>query len=209
MCRRYVSPDQISIDREFDLVRSGWEFPTNFNAGPSQAIPVIRVLEGQPDPVLLIWGFGEHDTSNLPVEALKLGGGSLGLLAQGRRCIIPALGFYEWQAAANGARNAYYVHVEDQDLFGFAGFWERDACTLVTLPANAMLAEINNTERRMPAILTREMRDIWLYGSVANAAAALAAYPAESLVAYRVGARVDSPDNNDETLIEPLETNVD
>jgi putative SOS response-associated peptidase YedK len=209
MSRRYVSPDQISIEQEFDLVRSGWEFPTNFNAAPAQAVPVIRVIEGQPDPVLLIWGFGEHDTSNLPVEALKSGAEALGLLAQGQRCLLPALGFYEWQTVARGARKPYYVHVEDQDLFAFAGFWERDSCTLITLPANPLLAEINNTERRMPAIVSREMRDIWLYGSVASAAAVLVAYPAERLVAYPVGARVDSLDNNDETLIEPLETNVD
>ena len=190
-------------------MRSGWEFPTNFNAAPSQAVPVIRVIEGQPDPVLLIWGFGEHDTSNLPVEALKSGADAHGLLAQGQRCLLPALGFYEWQAGARGARKPYYVHVEDQDLFAFAGFWERDSCTLITLPANPLLAEINNTERRMPAIVSREMRDIWLYGSAAAAAAVLAAYPAERLVAYPVGGRVDSLDNNDETLIEPLETNVD
>lgn len=209
MSRRYVSPDQISIEQEFDLVASGWEFPTNFNAAPSQAVPVIRVIEGQPDPVLLVWGFGEHDTSNLPVEALKSGADEHGLLAQGQRCLIPALGFYEWRLGAHGARTAYYIHVEDQDIFAFAGFWERDSCTLITLAANPMLAEINNTERRMPAILSRDMRDIWLYGSVANAAAALVAYPAERLVAYPVSGRVDSLDNNDETLIEPLETSVD
>lgn len=208
MTRRYVSPDPLSIDQEFDLVRSGWQFATNFNAAPSQSIPLIRVVEGQPDPVMLIWGFGEHGTSNLPVEALRLGAGDHGLLAQGRRCLIPALGFYEWRAA-NGATTPYYIHVEDQDIFAFAGFWERESCTLITLPANPMLAEINNTELRMPAILTRDMRDIWLYGSIANAAAALVAYPGERLVAYPVSGRVDSVDNNDETLIEPLETNVD
>ena len=209
MSRRYVSPDQISIEQEFDLVRSGWEFPANFNVAPSQAVPVIRVIEGQPDPVLMTWGFGEHDTSNLAVEALRSGGDAHGLLAQGQRCLLPALGFFEWQVAANGVKKPYYIHVEDQDIFGFAGFWERESCTLITLPANPLLAEINNSELRMPAVLTREMRDIWLYGSVSNAAAALVPYPGERLVAYPVGSRVDSLDNNDETLIEPLETNVD
>ena len=209
MSRRYVSPDQISIDNEFDLARSGWEFPANFNAAPAQAVPVIRVVEGQPDPVLLTWGFGEHDTANVPVEALQMDAPDHGLLARGQRCVIPAMGFYEWRVAANGAKTPYYVHLEDQEIFGFAGFWERDSCTLVTLPAGPLLREINNRELRMPAILARDMRDIWLYGSVANAAAALVAYPDEHLVAYAVSARVDALDNNDETLIEPLETNVD
>jgi putative SOS response-associated peptidase YedK len=209
MSRRYVSPDQISIDQDFDLVRSGWEFPVNFNAAPSQAVPVIRVVEGQPDPVLMSWGFGEHDTANLPVEALRAGADDHGLLAQGQRCLLPALGFYVWRTAPGGARKPYYVQVEDQAVFAFAGLWERESCTLITLPANPLLAELDDVERRMPAILSREMRDIWLYGSVANAAAGLVGYPAERLVVYPVSARVDSLDNNDETLIEPLETNVD
>jgi putative SOS response-associated peptidase YedK len=209
MCKRYVSPDQISIEREFDLVRADWEFDTNFNAAPSQAVPVIRVVEGQPDSVLLAWGFGVEDSSNLPVEALGAGGDAHGLLDRAQRCVIPALGFYAWRVAANGVRKPYYIQVEDQPLFGFAGFWERDCCIIITVPANAVLAEIDNGELRMPAILAREMRDIWLYGSTARAATALSAYPSERLVVYPVSARVDSLDNNDETLIEPLETNVD
>jgi putative SOS response-associated peptidase YedK len=209
MSRRYVSPDQISIEQEFDLVRSEWDFPTNFNVAPSQSVPVIRVIEGQPDPVLLTWGFGQHDTANLPVEALRSGGDEYGRLKDGQRCIIPALGFYEWRSAPSGSKQAYFIHAEDQDVFGFAGLWERECCTLITLPANPLLAQINNTELRMPALLARDLRDIWLYGSAAHAAGALVAYPGERLVAYPVSARVDSLDNNDETLIEPLETNVD
>jgi putative SOS response-associated peptidase YedK len=209
MSKRYVSPDQISIEREFDLVRSGWDFPANFNAAPSQAVPVIRVLEGQPDPVLLTWGFGGLESANLPVEALRLGPEEHGRLAEGQRCVMPAMGFYEWRAAPDGSRQPFYIHAEDQDVFGFAGFWERECCTFITLPASPMLAQLNNVDLRMPVILSREMREVWLYGSTAGAAAALVPYPSERLVAYRVSGRVDSLDNNDESLIEPLETNVD
>lgn len=209
MSRRYVSPDQISIDQDFDLVRSDWQFAANFNVAPSQAVPVIRVIENQPDATLLRWGFGEHDTANLPVEALQSGADPYGLLAQGQRCLMPALGFYAWRQAADGSKTPFYVHVEDQDVFAFAALWERDSCTLLTLRASAMMTEIDNVEMRMPAILTREMREIWLYGSVANAAAGLVEYPSDRLVAYPVSARVESLDNNDESLLEPLQTNVD
>lgn len=208
MCRRFVSPDHVSIEEDFDLVRSAWEFPAHFNVAPGQAIPVIRVIEGQPDPVLLTWGFGEHDTANLPVEALRSGADAHGLLAQGLRCVMPAFGFYAWRVSG-GTRTPYYIHPEDQDVFGFAGFWERESCTIITLPASAMMAQIDNIEARMPAILSREMREVWLYGSTANAAAALAAYTDERLIAYQVGSRVDSLDSDDEALIEPVETNVD
>lgn len=209
MCSRYVSPDQASIENEFDLVRSEWEFPANFNAAPSQVIPVIRVVENQPDPVLMRWGFGENGTFNVRIEILELGRGDGGLLTLAERCIVPAMGFYKWRVRADGSRRPYFVHVEDQDIFGFAGFWQRESCATITVPANAMMSEIDGTAAGMPAILTREMRDVWLYGSPVNAAAALTAYPADRLVAYEVGPRVDSLDNNDETLIEPLETDVD
>jgi putative SOS response-associated peptidase YedK len=121
---------------------------------------------------------------------------------------MPALGFYAWRVSG-GTRTPYYIHPEDQDVFGFAGFWERESCTIITLPASAMMAQIDNIEARMPAILSREMREVWLYGSTANAAAALAAYTDERLIAYQVGSRVDSLDSDDEALIEPVETNVD
>ena len=209
MCRRYVSPDETSIEREFDLVRTEWESPTNFNAAPSQLVPTIRVTDGQPDPVLLKWGFGEYGTFTVPIETLKLSAGDPGLLANGKRCIIPALGFYEWRVDGKGAKHPFFIHAEDQAVFGFAGLWEQHSCTIITLPANPMMAQIDNTQARMPAILTRDMRDVWLYASALNAAGALAAYASDRLVAYAVSSRVDSLDNNDETLIEPLETDVD
>jgi putative SOS response-associated peptidase YedK len=209
MCKRYVSPDQLSIDQEFDLVRSEWEFPANFNTAPTAAVPVIRVIDDQPDTALLKWGFGDPVTSVVTVELLNGASIDRGLLTQGQRCIIPALGFYEWRVNASGSKQPFYIHAEDQPVLGFAGFWERESCVMITLPANPMMAAIDNTERRMPAILSREMRDVWLYGSAANAAAALVPYPGDKLVAYAVSARVNSPANNDENLIEPLATDVD
>ncbi len=38
---------------------------------------------------------------------------------------------------------------------------------------------------------------------------ALAAYASERLIAYATSSRVDAPQNNDETLLEPLQTDVD
>ena len=61
----------------------------------------------------------------------------------------------------------------------------------------------------LPAMLTRAQREIWLFGAVDCAGTALAAYPDERLLAYAVSARINSPHNNDEALLEPLETDVD
>jgi putative SOS response-associated peptidase YedK len=40
----------------------------------------------------------------------------------GRRCVLPATGFYEWQVQADGrTKRPYYVTANDQEIFGFAG----------------------------------------------------------------------------------------
>src|SRR5260370_14112291 len=71
MCGRYVSPDEATIEREFNLVRTEWRFPANFNIPPSAAVPPILVRAAARDRVLLGWGlaplFGrcqpsDHDT---------------------------------------------------------------------------------------------------------------------------------------------------
>jgi putative SOS response-associated peptidase YedK len=84
-----------------------------------------------------------------------------------------------------------------------------ECCSIVTLPANPLISEIHNSLARMPAMLTREQRQLWLFGAVDCAGMALAAYPDERLLAYPVSARINSPHNNDEALLEPLETDVD
>jgi putative SOS response-associated peptidase YedK len=218
MCRRYVSPDAASIEREFKLPRSQWQFTENFNTAPAQTVPAVRGVKGKSEGVLLRWGLGKSGAFNAPIETLATGARYGAPWKHGRRCIIPALGFYQWHVAPDGGKQPFYVHVDDQDVFGFAGLWERsrtDAnavtewCTIITLPANPLMAEIDNAETRMPAILRREQREPWLFGAVEDAGAALAAYANERTIAYAVSRRVDAPRNNDETLLEPLQTDVD
>ena len=209
MCGRYVSPEEASIEREFNLVRSEWQFPANFNVAPSQSVPIVRVEDGNPKSVLVRWGLvpffakgkpGKYSTFNARAETLTTSSSYRGDWTGGRRCIIPALGFYEWHVKADGGKQPFFIHVEDQSVFGFAGLWERsradastvvESCTIITLPANEL------------------MREAWLSGSPEAAAAALAPYPAERMVAYEVSPRVNSPRNNDEKLLEPLHVDVD
>jgi putative SOS response-associated peptidase YedK len=227
MCGRYVSPEEASIEREFNLVRTEWQFPTNFNVAPSQTVPIVRIDGGNPASALVRWGLvpffakgkpGKYSTFNARAETLTSSASYRGAWAGARRCIVPALGFYEWHVRADGSKQPFFIHVEDQSVFGFAGLWERsradaatvvESCTIITLPANEMMAQIHNTKARMPAILPRELRDVWLCGNPEAAAAALTPYPAERMVAYEVSTRVNSPRNNDEKLLEPLHVDVD
>lgn len=227
MCGRYVSPDQASIEREFNLLRAEWQFPANFNVAPSLMIPAIRAARGEQQGVLLRWGLipdfargiaGRYATFNARIETLATSASFRGSWQRGQRCIIPALGFYEWHVNTDGSKQPFYIHLNDQDVFGFAGLWERssldantvtESCSIITMPANDLMSEIHNGRSRMPAILAREQRAAWLFGDAEAAGASLAAYPDHLMVAYAVSPRVNSARNNDENLIEPLVTDDD
>jgi len=209
MFRRFVSPDSTSVEQEFDLVPSHLELAYNFNVSPSQTVPVIRVVEGRPELAQLRWGMEPSTIDQIPVESLQANAGDGALFANAQRCIVPALGFYAWQRRPNGDEEPFYVHIEDQAVCGVCGFWEGDAFVVATVATNALLANISATETRMPAILTKAMRDVWLYGDAAAAWDALGTCSSDKLIAYPVSSRVNSPQNNDESLIEPLETDTD
>ena len=218
MCRCYVSPDASSIEREFALMRTGWRFAANFNTTPGQTVPVIRAHNGKTQGMMMRWGHAGHGSFNAPVESLASSVESREPWKRGQRCIVPAMGFYEWHVNPDASKQPYYIHPDDQDVFGFAGLWVRssvdantvtECCSIITLPANNVISEIHNSGLRMPAMLIREQRELWLFGPVDLAGMALAAYADQRLLAYAVSDRIDLPDNNDENLLEPLETDVD
>ncbi len=56
MCGRYVAPDDAAIEREFNLVRTEWQFPTSFNVAPTHTVPILRRLEGELTGACVRWG---------------------------------------------------------------------------------------------------------------------------------------------------------
>ena len=167
---------------------------------------------------MMRWGLARRGSFNAPVETLASSAEFREPWKRGRRCIIPAMGFYEWHVNPDASEQPYYIHPDDQDVFGFAGLWARssadantvtECCSIITLPANPLISEIENSGMRMPALLTRELRELWLFGTVDSAGMALAAYAGERLQSYPVSDRINSPNSNDENLVEPLETDVD
>jgi putative SOS response-associated peptidase YedK len=224
MCGRYVSPDEASIEREFTLVRAEWQFPPSYNVAPTQNVPAVRVNKaGERSGTLLHWGLipywakgvqPKFSTINATVEKITDAATWRGPWKRGQRCILPALGFYEWQVLVDGKnKQPYYITLNDQDIFGFAGLWDSSAgadgikiesCTIVTMPANKLMAEIHNAKHRMPAILAKEDRDTWLTATPEEAFTVIKQYPDTHMVATPVSRRVNTPKNNDAELIAPI-----
>lgn len=222
MCGRYVSPDDASIEREFNLVRTEWQFPPSYNVAPTQDVPVVRTNgDGERIGSLMHWGLipfwakgvqPKYSTINATIEKLQSGPTWRGPWSRGQRCIMPALGFYEWQLLPDGkTKQPYYLTLNDQAVFGFAALWDSshgdagviESCTIVTLPANRLMTEIHNVKQRMPAILTEAHRNTWLTAPAVEAFEVLTQYADTHMVATPVSTRVNTPKNNDARLIAP------
>src|SRR5690606_37048764 len=106
-------------------------------------------------------------------------------LARGRRCLVPADGFFEWKKQGK-AKQPMWIHAGTHDaprLFAFAGLWSRaktDAgdmrsFAIVTGPPNELVAPIHD---RMPIVLDRGAWTAWLDPSLdAEGAVALLGVP--------------------------------
>ncbi len=130
----------------------------------------------------------------------------------GQRGIVPLAGFYVWQHTPAGHRQPYYVRVVNRLVFGVAVLWERsvtdhddvvESCALLTVPPNALLAEIDHTTVQMPAILRRQDYNTWLQSSVSEAAGLLETYPETAMVTHPVAPYVNHLEFDEPRLIYP------
>jgi putative SOS response-associated peptidase YedK len=220
MCGRYVSPPIAEAERYFLVHRLHWrEYAQSFNVAPTEQVPVVRLLDGQREGLLMRWGLVPYFTHGVPprystinatIEKLETAACWRGPWSRGQRCLLPALGFYEWHMLADGTRRPYYIRCADQPVFGFAGLWDGStradgvqtlSCTVITQPANELMRDIHNRQQRMPAILAAEDVEAWLAGTAAEAAAALKPYRSDAMMAHPVSTRVNSPDNDDAELL--------
>jgi putative SOS response-associated peptidase YedK len=219
MCGRYTlaSPTE-RLAEEFGVDASSIELSPNYNVAPTQGVAAVLEEGGQRRLEVLRWGL-------IPPWADDPGIGSRMINARSetapgkpsfrrafreRRCLIPADGFYEWQRT-NGAKQPYYIHMEDGRPFAFAGLWESwskggegevRTCTILTTGANALVGEVHD---RMPVILAHDAYDVWLDPASERdeLTGLLAPYPEDEMEAYPVSRFVNSPSNNDPRCIEP------
>jgi putative SOS response-associated peptidase YedK len=248
MCGRYVSPEEAAIERAIEIQRRNWSsrfraqglFGARYNVSPTDPVPIVRVvreMDGQREGAHLRWGLIPHwargkptgNTINARIETLRTNSTYRDAWSRGQRCLVALCGFYEWQAQPPDWQVVvpYYITVVDQDPFFLAGLWDRsvdangeviESCTVITMPANELMADIHNSrkmggrrvllpesERRMPAILEPEDHHTWLTGTPEQAFAVLKQFPSGMMFAYPVSNLVNSNRNDGPELIRPRE----
>lgn len=124
-----------------------------------------------------------------------------------RRCLIPATGFFEWQATTNGKR-PYHIHKQENALFAFAGvweYWEHEqetiySCAIITTAANDKIAPIHN---RMPVIIAPDDYNHWLDKKITAIEITdfLAADAYHAMLVTPISTRINNPLHNDESCL--------
>jgi len=87
--------------------------------------------------------------------------------ARGQRCLVLVTAFREWQHRPVPGRKTphkvpYDIALLGAEVFALGGLWEGDTFTILTCPANALMAEIHNTKRRMPLVIPEAHQALWL-----------------------------------------------
>jgi putative SOS response-associated peptidase YedK len=227
MCARFQTPAQSAAERYWQLIEPVWHFEPSWRVLPTDPVPVVLSINGQRTGRMMRWDLipyrnhGEPTGKvliNAKVENLEANYYWQGPWERRQRCILSMAGFYEPHKFPDGHKEPFYVHLADREIFGIAGLWDRSvkpdgtevlSCTLITTPANELMAQIHNEKLRMPAVLREEDHEAWLHGSPGEAKAVLVPYPSDLMVSWQVSRRLyanKSP--NDPSLIEPVPTNT-
>jgi putative SOS response-associated peptidase YedK len=194
--------------------------PPSYNAAPSQLLYVIRENHeaGERTLDLLRWGLIPHgctdpDGGRKPINARAESVAQLPLFRGAytrRRCIVPVDCFFEWRVVKGApAKLPFAVAMADRTPFALGGLWENwqhphtgewiRTFTIITVPANELVAQIHE---RMPLILPKSAYERWL-GTEPNPHDLLVPFPAELMVMWPVSIRVNRPENDDASLLDP------
>lgn len=222
MCGRFtLNSSSEALAAEFDLAAVP-DLAPRFNIAPSQEIAVVREDAGRTrECVLLRWGLVASWTRDpkqgrAPINARSETACEKPTFRRAlakRRCLVPASGFYEWQANPSGPKQPFLIRMRDCDLFAMAGLHESwrgqggeiiESVAILTTAANTLVEPIH---ARMPVILAPADHRRWLDRDVQSASAVtdlMVPCPEDWLEAVPVGIQVNNPRFDEPACIEPL-----
>lgn len=226
MCGRYVIEDYQELSERLVQVPIRYEFELdpNWNAAPTQTLPVVVeddgawVVRGMHWGLIPKWTKPGQRPKVMPINARAETVAEKPMfksLMKYRRCIVPANGFYEWQNRGDGPKQPYFIHPKDHDLFLFAGLWDEapagpegeplQSFTIITTGATELMASIHD---RMPMVMPDDVIPTWLDRDEIEPEplqALLQPSVEEPIDMYPVSRAVNTPKNNEPGLLEPVE----
>jgi putative SOS response-associated peptidase YedK len=222
MCGRYTLTAPGDVLRETFGLDAAPELAPRYNVAPTQEVAIVRTTEaGKRELALVRWGLVPFWAKERAIGARLINARAESLAEKPayrdsfrkRRCLIPATGFYEWQARAGG-KQPWLFRMRDGSVFAFAGLWSRwndresglplDTCAIVTTEPDELAATVHD---RMPVVLPRDGWPSWLAADTpaSDLAALCAARATPGLIAHPVSRLVNSPANDLPACLEPVE----
>lgn len=211
MCGRYLTPEEADLERAWDLTAPA-EYRRSFNLAPSQQAPIVRLdREGARELTLLVWGFRPHWAKRAWINARSeavFTSRAFERAARRHRCLVPALGWYEWQGA-KAPKQPWVFHLAGFRPFAFAGVWTPGgpelphSFAILTTDASPGLAGIHD---RMPVVVDEADYARWLAPDCdEDEASWILGHHRADMQVYKVSPYVNKPENNDPECIRPFE----
>lgn len=183
MCGRYAlfgpfsrrDPAWVAQWLEQLVSASGGE--ARYNVAPSQPVQAFVAAGADAAVVSLRWGLIPswardariaYSTINARAEGLVAKPAFRGAWRAGRRCLVPASGWYEWQAIGKAKQPWFIAAAADANPMMFAGLWERwrgpdgaevASCSIVTVEAHPLIVHLH---ARQPLVLEPRHWHDWL-----------------------------------------------
>jgi putative SOS response-associated peptidase YedK len=193
-----------------------------FNVAPSEQIPIVIHRTARRELRLVKWGFQppwiksskRPPPINARADTLKTSPMFRSSIVKWR-CIIPADGFYEWQAIpGQKQKQPIYYRLKSGEVFGFAGLYTSrvngidgtGTAVIITTQPNELVEPVHD---RMPVILLPQLEDVWLdpdLNDMDKLLALLQPYPADAMVAIPVSNAVNTAGTEGRELTEPIDS---
>jgi putative SOS response-associated peptidase YedK len=245
MCGRYAasaSPEDLVEELEVEDDETGGRLEPAWNLAPTDRAAVVLQRPRRTDregPAVrqlrvLTWGLVPSWAKDPSIGSRMINARSETLFdasayrkaALARRCLVPADGWYEWQASPTATdakgkprKQPFFVHLADGERLTFAGLYEfwrdrsrpdddplawRTTFTIITTAAEPGLDRIHD---RMPLVLPRDRWAAWLDPTLTSPDDVRELLLPEApgrFAAHPVSLRVGSVRNTGPELVEPV-----
>ncbi len=205
-----------------------------YNIAPGSTVTALRTgtgadASGRPEIAALHWGLVPSWTRerngtplvNARAETVAEKPSFRGAWHAGRRCVLPASGFIEWEKAGRDRLPWWFTDSSadpadpdenDPPPLALAAVWDRwedphdgvvvESCAVLTTTPNAAVGRIHH---RMPALLDAAAARVWLdpHQTPPAAAALLQPFPAARLRATALDTRINSSAHDDPACLAP------
>ena len=207
MCGRYCVRKPVS--KTVNLVKTNIkvEDTDNYNAHPSQKLPVIRSYTNGKALELCQFGLIPEWSKKLDKFSPLINARKETLmekitfknLIQTSRCIVLADGYYEWKREEK-IKTPYYFTKEDDQIMYFAGIHQNNQFCIITREATEKISAIHHRE---PMIINQSQINNYL-NIKKDAMEILNSIKPPNLKFHEISKDVNNPINNDPSIINPV-----